>query len=644
MLAVDGRDGLLHAARIGWLYVAGVGKAWCVGLAVAAAVGGGLTASVLPAGVGVPAAHGVAALSLLARTRTAAERVRLRLRLFAVSVAAGGLHHFVVSERSSATGHSAGVLRSVVQGLGVAGIAVCLGLSVAGLVMAAADSGTNLMWLRRVLDGWMIAGSLLTLCWVLLLHRADHGGDVSASVLGLARVVTDILVLGLVVALCFCLDPGKRTATTVAAVALIVLAVGDMLRILLPAPGTWYGVPLAAACSMTGLLLVAAVPWMPGGVSVVGAGERVLPVVGVVAGFVPVVVCLLAMGAHVLAGGRTDAVMMALVGTVLLGLGARQGIVHADHLRITREAVAGEAYYRTLVDGSSDVITILSLDGRVLYVSPAAHHVLGYRPEDLIGVRLPLYAHPDDMTPLMQAVERLRHEADSDDRSPGRRVSCRVRAADGGWRHVESTISHHPEGLIFSSRDVTERVALQAQLEHLAFHDALTGLPNRALFTDRVTHALRKRTIGTTPPAVLFLDLDDFKAVNDSAGHARGDALLIQAARRLQASVRAGDTVARLGGDEFAALLEGEAGACPPRAGEVAERILSALTKPYRIGSTDMVLSASIGIAVAMPGITPDDLLDHADQAMYEAKIAGKGRIRMNHPQPPDVCIGTLNH
>jgi diguanylate cyclase (GGDEF)-like protein/PAS domain S-box-containing protein len=478
----------------------------------------------------------------------------------------------------------------------------------------------------------MIAGSLLTLCWVLLLHRADQGSDMSASVLGLARVVTDILVLGLVVALCFCCESGKRTSSTVAAVALVVLAVSDMLRILLPVPGTWYGVPLAAACSATGVLLLAAVPWMPGGVSVVGVGERVLPVVGVVAGFVPVVVCVLAMGAHVLAGVRTDVVMAALAGTVLLGLGARQGIAHADHLRITREAVAREAHYRTLVDGSSDVISIVSLDGRVLYVSPAAHHVFGYRPEDLVGTRLPLHSHPDDMTPLMQAVEGLRQEAESGDRGPSRRVSCRVRAADGGWRHVESTISHHPEGLVFSSRDVTERVALQARLEHLAFHDALTGLPNRALFTDRVAHALRKRTVGTTPPAVLFLDLDGFKAVNDSTGHAMGDALLIQAAHRLQASVRAGDTVARLGGDEFGALLEGEAGACPSRAREVAERILSALTKPYRIGSSDAVVSASIGIAVAMPGITPDDLLDHADQAMYEAKTAGKGRIRM-HPR-----------
>jgi diguanylate cyclase (GGDEF)-like protein len=130
------------------------------------------------------------------------------------------------------------------------------------------------------------------------------------------------------------------------------------------------------------------------------------------------------------------------------------------------------------------------------------------------------------------------------------------------------------------------------------------------------------------------MDLDGFKAVNDSAGHAMGDALLIHAARRIQASVRAEDTVARLGGDEFAALLEGEAGAHPARAQDVAERILSALTQPYQIAGKEALVSASIGLTVALPGVTPDELLHQADEAMYEAKRAGKGRIRMHIPQP----------
>ncbi|KDN72964.1 hypothetical protein DF19_07225 [Streptomyces olindensis] len=518
--------------------------------------------------------------------------------------------------------------------LAVTGIVLCLVVAIAGLVIAVTDRGARLVWLRRVLDGWVLAGSLLTLGWVLLLHRADQSGDAFGSLLDLARVVTDVLVFGLLVALRYSLKRPERTATTVAALALIVLTASDMLRILMPAPGTWYGVPCAAACSITGLLLIAVAPWLAGGTSVVDVDQRIMPVVGVVAAFVPVAICVLALTAHAMVGGRTDMVLLVLAGLLPIALGIRQGVIHADHLRITREATTREALYRALVDGTRDVITIVSLEGRVLYVSPAAHHVFGYRPEDLLGARLPLYCHPDDLTPLMQAVETLRQEAASGIRGPGRRVSCRVRHADGRWRHVESTVSHHTEGMIFSSRDVTDRVTQQKQLEHLAFHDALTGLPNRALFADRVAHALRKRTTRTAPPAVLFMDLDGFKAVNDSAGHAVGDALLIHAARRIQASVRAEDTVARLGGDEFAALLEGEAGRHPAHAQDVAERILTALTQPYEIAGNKALVSASIGMTLALPGVTPDELLRQADEAMYEAKRAGKGRIRMHIPQP----------
>ncbi|CAL9677499.1 hypothetical protein SUDANB1_08176 [Streptomyces sp. enrichment culture] len=513
---------------------------------------------------------------------------------------------------------------------------MCLGLGIAGLVLAATEGGTPLVWLRRLLDAWVTAGSLLALGWVLLLHRADQGSDMWSSLMGLARVVTDILVLGLLVALRFCLDRQERTATTVAAVALTILALGDMLRILLPAPDVRCGIPLTATCSVTGLILVAATPWLPGGASAMGVERREMTVVAVVAPFVPVVICELALAAHALAGGHIDVVMVVLAGSVLLGLGARHAVAHADHLRLMREAAARDARYRTLVDGSSDVITISDLDGRLLYVSPAVREVFGYLPQDLVGARLPLYCHPDDMSALLHAVETLRQEAASGTRGTGARVSCRVRAADGRWCHVESTISHHPEGLIFNSRDVTKRVELQAQLEHLAFHDTLTGLPNRALFADRVAHALRKRTASTAPPAVLFVDLDGFKAVNDSNGHAAGDALLRLAARRLKGCVRAGDTVARLGGDEFAALLEDEVKTSPSTVREVAERLLSALSEPYRINTTHAVVSASVGVAVATPGITPDELLHNADLAMYQAKAAGKGCIRMLQSAPID--------
>lgn len=633
-----GQAASIHPGGSGWLYVAGAGQALCIGSAVAAAMGGGAAGIALQlAAIGVPAAHGAAALSLFARARTTGGSVRLRLSLLAASAAAGGLHNLVVRQLDPSAGESDGLVSTVVELLAVTGVAACLGMGVAGLVLAAADSGTTLIRLRRILDGWMTAGSLFTLGWVLLLYRADLDGGVLRSLSDLGRVATDIVLLGLLVALCFCLRSGERTAVTLAAVALALLTVGDMIRIVSTAPVVWSGIPLAEICSMSGMFLIAAAPWMPGGASVVGADQREMPVLGVVAAFIPVVVCMLTLAAHTLAAGEVDAVMLVVASSVLLALSARQGVTHADHLRVSRQASAREAHYRTLVDGSSDVITIAGADGRVLYISPAVHQVFGYQPEDLVGTSLTVLSHPEDLAGLRQALAALRQEARSSTRRPSRPVSCRIRAADGQWRHVESTISHHTDRLIFSSRDVTERVALQSQLEHLAFHDALTGLPNRALFADRIKHALHQRSAGTAPPAVIFLDLDGFKAVNDSAGHAAGDALLVQAARRLQASVRAGDTVARLGGDEFAALLAGEAGTHHSRIRDVAERMLSALTKPYRIGSVDAVVSASIGIAVAAPGITPDELMHNADLAMYRAKCAGKARICMHGPQTLNI-------
>jgi diguanylate cyclase (GGDEF)-like protein/PAS domain S-box-containing protein len=575
----------------------------------------------------------VAALSLLARARSATGRVRLRLVLLSVSTGAAGVHELVLRQLAALPGSSTGVLYPLIALLAVVGVAVALCMGVAGLVVAAGDGGTGLAWLRRLLDGWMIAGSLFTLGWVLLLQRADLGDDVLGALSDLGRVVADVLVLGLLLALRFTMPRGERAAVTLGAVALTLFAVSDMLRIFSTEPVFSTVVPLTETCSMTGMFLITAAPWMPGGGSVLGVGRQELAVVGVVAAFLPVIVCVVAVAAHTLAGGRLDVVMLVIGGSVLLALSVRQGVTHADSLTLTREVAARESHFRTLVQGSSDVITITGQDCVLLYVSPAVHQVFGYRPEDLLGARLPLLVHPDDLAPLTRTIARLRQEGDLGGPSLSRRVSCRMRSSDGQWRHIESSISCHADGLIVNSRDVSERVALLAELEHLAFHDALTGLPNRSLFSDRINHALAKRSADGAPPAVLLLDLDGFKAVNDAAGHAVGDELLMQAARRLQGAVRAGDTVARLGGDEFAVLLEGEAGSYEARTREVAERLLSALTMPYRIGSTEVVVGASIGIAVATPENTPEDLMRNADLAMYGAKAAGKGRIQVHEPQ-----------
>ena len=179
-------------------------------------------------------------------------------------------------------------------------------------------------------------------------------------------------------------------------------------------------------------------------------------------------------------------------------------------------------------------------------------------------------------------------------------------------------------GVVVTSRDVTDRKLLAEQLTRLAFHDPLTGLPNRALYMDRLAHAL-KRTLRTGEPvAVLFLDLDGFKRVNDSLGHDAGDELLKIAAERVRSSIRPSDTVARLGGDEFTVVLDGADAAA---AANVAGRLVARLAEPVPLGERAVAIGTSIGVAIKQSSLDqPDDLLRQADAAMYQAKQAGKGR------------------
>ncbi|MFP5326068.1 MAG: diguanylate cyclase domain-containing protein, partial [Acidimicrobiia bacterium] len=207
-----------------------------------------------------------------------------------------------------------------------------------------------------------------------------------------------------------------------------------------------------------------------------------------------------------------------------------------------------EAHFRSLVQAGSDVIVISDADGRVRYASPAVERVLGYAPEDVIGHAISSTLHPDDVDSLEDHMATAREQAGT-----SRPIEFRLRHSDGTWRFVESVTNnllHDPSvrGLVFTIRDVTESRALNDQLRHQAFHDPLTGLANRALFTDRVSQALLRRHRSPERAAVLFFDLDDFKTINDSLGHAAGDELLREVARRLELSLRASDTAARLGG------------------------------------------------------------------------------------------------
>jgi diguanylate cyclase (GGDEF)-like protein/PAS domain S-box-containing protein len=284
-----------------------------------------------------------------------------------------------------------------------------------------------------------------------------------------------------------------------------------------------------------------------------------------------------------------------------------------------------QAITRSLGEG------VLALDaaGRITFVNPAGARLLAWRSDELLGRHVAdaidpagLLTHPDGATdwvhlPRLRAGETLRIDEYAVTRSDGSVLDVALTA---------SPVLRDEEvvGAVIALRDVTERKALERRLMHQAFHDQLTGLPNRALFLDRLEHAQARARENGNSQAVLFVDLDRFKLINDSLGHRAGDDVLCTVGSRIVGALGFGDTVARFGGDEFTVLLEEVADRA--QAAETADRIRAALSLPINAGDRSVVISASIGIAIAEPGDAPQDLLAAADIAMYEAKSAGGDR------------------
>ncbi|WP_345023873.1 putative bifunctional diguanylate cyclase/phosphodiesterase [Actinomadura keratinilytica] len=424
---------------------------------------------------------------------------------------------------------------------------------------------------------------------------------------------------------------------------------------------------------------------------------------------------LFVAGHSLTASHGLEPVVSLVAGSATMVLLARLAELLRENESLRGAVRTGEEHFRALSESINDAVLICGLDAVVQYASAGALRTYRYTPEELLGRRLHEIIHPEDLPRVRAAFSGFLDDPADDPAADGTdgtddagapaggpahvddpeaddppppsdddlgvvrdedtdtlRLSFRIRAADGTWLPTESTISRYsgtgeaPGRLLVTTRDLSEQAALQRQVTHLTFHDGLTGLPNRAYFEERTRELLSHQPDGGRV-AVLFADLDGFTAVNDSAGHAAGDQVLAQAARRLRAAVQADDTVARWGGDEFAVLVQlpsdasGAGGRTGPGADtqaavDLAERLLRALSKePYRVGGKGIVLTASIGIAFAgdqEPAAGRDrprapaasggaarrlrrsaaDLIRNGDLAMARAKELGGGRVEVFAP------------
>jgi diguanylate cyclase (GGDEF)-like protein/PAS domain S-box-containing protein len=366
----------------------------------------------------------------------------------------------------------------------------------------------------------------------------------------------------------------------------------------------------------------------------IGLGMRIRPELAAMGWVFLVDALLTPVGVLAAIAGRGSlaAVTLVLPLAALLVVFARERRGRIENaLALSRVAEQNEKRLQSLVQHASDLIVVADLDGTIRSLTGSAREHFGPEWATVAGATLHEYAHVADhsvVTALLVAAERKRGGESAEG-------EWRMRRSDGSWRHVEAIATNlldeqHVEALVITIRDVHERRAFEEDLRHRAFHDELTGLPNRALFYDRLEHALGKR--GDRLVALVFVDLDDFKTINDRLGHAAGDELLVEFAARLHNCVRAADTPARLAGDEFGVLLEDVAG--PNEPVHVAERILAALAEPLIAGGEAVAVTPSIGIVVnALGDDAPDELLRRADLAMYAAKAGGKGRWQLYEPE-----------
>jgi diguanylate cyclase (GGDEF)-like protein/PAS domain S-box-containing protein len=514
------------------------------------------------------------------------------------------------------------------------GYLLAVPFAIAGVLCFPSATSRATSLARTVLDGLLIAGSLLIISWSTVLGTVYRAGTTNllTNLIGLAYPVSDVVIGTMVVILATRTPRASRLPLFLLAGGLVANLLADSGFAYLTTTNTYgAGNPIDVGWA-AGYLLIAIAALFSASTPALRAVMPTRPGrVGLLLPYAPVVVGALAAAIDELWPGELDGIifwmLLAIVALVVL----RQFLTLNDNLALNRQLEAnagdlkrGQEHFRSLVQNSSDVITLIARDGAIQYQSASVERILGYTEQRLVGTFFGELVHPDERTQVLRKIEEAINIA-----GPPIAVECRLRRDDDSYCPAEVTITNLLElpsvrGLVLNTRDISERKALEEKLTHQAFHDSLTNLPNRAAFRVSLDHALNIG--GERQIAVLFLDLDDFKSVNDTLGHEVGDQLLTAVGARIASTLRPGDTVARLGGDEFAVLLrnmEDERTAV-----RVADRIINQLTAPFSIAGKALSIHASIGVAGLVSGQeAADDLIRNADVAMYIAKSRGKARF-----------------
>ncbi len=519
-------------------------------------------------------------------------------------------------------------------------------LVVAGLLTMVQTPAGRLSQLRGAAEGLFIAAGFLLLSWSLIVGSVlakTESSTLLKEMVNLAYPALDAVALAamLFIALRRKDDPPRGLGLLALGIACVALSDSSFWYLSAVNP-SFPGATALDTGWVAGFLLIALAA-LSSGRRRVGrrrlSDRRAL----LMAPVLPAALGTLVMLARWLSGGSLGsegALLTITAALVILAIVLQTVVTYENHALTTdlegrvqertAELHATERYYRALVQHASDVVIVVDPDLGIRYVSDSVHDVFGYRPTGLQGRDLSAFGRV--------AAETLAEALNMAVLAPGQitRVEWLLNDAAGRARHAESTVTNlladpHVEAFVLNTRDETDRIALQDQLRHQAFHDPLTGLSNRALLGDRASQAFARSLRTGNSVAAIVIDLDAFKLVNDSLGHQVGDALLRDVAQRLQSVARPEDTVARIGGDEFLVLVD--AVGSDEEALTLAGRFYDALSSHFDLDEIEHRVTTSIGVAVGSASKTNfEQLLSDADMAMYSIKASGKDAVQLFQP------------